>query len=179
MADLTAWRIAFARQAKSDLDAYMHLIFDARLPRCHHLHFLQMACEKTCKSYLCARRGDPARLRSSHAYVANVLPRIAKQYLTTLSRRPEGSRSWVVGAIRKLSRKIELLAPSVDAGGRHPANCEYPWENAQGEIVVPIDYNFGIDLAHEPGGKHLFKIMLLAIDDLVSSGGEWANGQSA
>jgi len=73
----------------------------------------------------------------------------------------------MLGAIRKLARRIELLAPAIDDGGRAPANCEYPWEDAAGSLRIPADYNFGIDLLHEPAGRHLLKILFTAIEDLT------------
>lgn len=72
--------------------------------------------------------------------------------------------------MRKLARRIELLAPAVDAAGRHPANCEYPWENPNGEIIAPMEHNFGFEALYERGGRHLMKLLRTAAADLVEPG---------
>jgi len=169
MADAAAWRVAFAKQAQADLDARDFLVSSPQLSSCHQLHFLQMACEKLCKAHLCRHGSDPAEIQSSHAYIASVLPSIARQHLARTARQIPKSRSRVLGAIRKLARRIELLAPAVDAGGRHPANCEYPWETADGSIAVPAEFNFRFDLLYEEGGRHLLKILRVAVRELIQS----------
>jgi hypothetical protein len=62
------WRIAFAKQALADLLAREKLLYYREVPQCQQLHFLQMACEKLCKAYLCGHGADPQTLRS-HAYI--------------------------------------------------------------------------------------------------------------
>jgi hypothetical protein len=161
------WRVAFARQAKADLDAREALLQHPELPQCQQLHFLQMACEKVCKAHLCGTPGvDPATLQASHAYTESVLPTIVRQQFAVQSRHRPRDRSWLIAAIRKLARKIELLAPSVRAGGSHPANCEYPWVGADGAVRVPAEHNFNLDLLHEPGGRHLIKALYGAVEQL-------------
>jgi hypothetical protein len=68
------WVQAFARQAKSDLNAREVLLLESTLPACHSLHFLQMACEKLCKASLIKAGADPEDLQASHAYIAKHLP---------------------------------------------------------------------------------------------------------
>jgi len=64
------WRVAYAKQAQVDPHAREKLPEDPKLSACQQLHFLQMACEKICKAYLCGRGTDPAALQTSHAYIA-------------------------------------------------------------------------------------------------------------
>ena len=47
------WATAFLRQGRSYLQVYDLLIAQPELeiPRCHALHYLQMACEKIAKAY--------------------------------------------------------------------------------------------------------------------------------
>ena len=117
------WSVAFALQAKADLDARDWLLRNRQLPRCHELHFLQMACEKICKAHLMARPGaDPLALQQSHAYITKNLPLIARQSLARQSGRNE-RRSHVIESIRALAVQIERLAPANDAGGTAPSNC--------------------------------------------------------
>jgi hypothetical protein len=169
MMDPEAWRVAYARQAVADLNAREVLLEAPSTPQCQQLHFLQMACEKICKSYLCGHGADPATLQSSHAYVARLLPIIFRQQLAAASREAERGASWVANAVRKLARQIELLAPAVDDGGRYPANCEYPWEDPKGAIVAPADYNFQIDVLHAPAGRRLIKILRVAAAELMQT----------
>jgi hypothetical protein len=164
MATLNDWRIAYAKQGQADLLAREQLLENPALPECQHLHFLQMACEKICKAYLCGQGSDFAGLRRSHGYISGPLPTIARQ---VFARTPNADRSWVLSAIRNLARRIELLAPAVDQAGTYPANCEYPWERSDSSVAVPAEHNFGIDLAREPAGRHLLKVLQVAAEELI------------
>lgn len=129
-----------------------------------------MACEKICKAYLCNQGTDPAVLQTSHAYIAGVLPVIARQQIATRSRHRQHDRSWMIAAIRKLARRIELLSPAVTNAGAHPANCEYPWVGPDGSIQVPAEHNFDLGLLFERAGRHLLKTLHTAVDDLIAPG---------
>lgn len=161
------WRIAYSKQALADLRAREALLKHRDLPDCQQLHFLQMACEKLCKAYLCGQGVDPETLRSSHAYISGPLPIIARQQFTQESRKVHTDRTWVIQAIRALARKIEVLAPAVNDAGRHPANCEYPWVGPTGAVCVPAEHNFALDLLHEKAGRHLLKVLYTAAEELV------------
>lgn len=162
------WDTAYALQARSDLEAREHLATSSRLPECHELHYVQMACEKLCKAYLARRGSAPKVLRTSHAYIAKTLPVIVRQALSReAGRLPKDT--WVVNAVRTLARQIELLAPSVDDPGGVPANCEYPWVSQIGEIIVPAEHNFGLSLLREKAGMTLLKVLRSTIDELLSN----------
>src|SRR6185437_13516789 len=103
------WRVAYARQALADLRAREKLLKHPEMPDCQQLHFLQMACEKICKAYLCGQGVDPQTLRGSHAYISGPLPIIARQQFAQESRKVHADRTWVIRAIRSLARKIEQL----------------------------------------------------------------------
>src|SRR5262245_33040916 len=109
--------VAYAKQAKADLLARERLLEHTDVADCQGLHFVQMACEKSCKADLCGAGADAEKLQSSHAYVAAVLPIIAREQFAQESQHREKDRTWVMRAIRKLARQIELLAPSVKGGG--------------------------------------------------------------
>jgi len=159
-----SWVRGYARQAQSDLDARDVLARQPDLPQCHQLHFVQMACEKLAKAHLIAGGNDPHALQGSHAYIAKQLPMIANAFLAReAGRLPRDT--WVIRAIRSLARRIELLAPAVDDGGRAPSNCEYPWIGPTGAVVAPRDYDFGL-LLHEKAGVTLLKIVRQAIAEL-------------
>jgi len=161
------WQHAYVRQAKADLAAYEVLHAATHLPQCQSLHFLQMACEKLCKSYLCSRKVEPRFLQMSHGFIASNLPEIFKDQRRRLNLRPLNPRSTLVRQVNNLSREIELLAPTVDSQ-RRPDNCEYPWVDGAGEVVVPAEYSFAnLSLLSEPAGQDLLKIIPFAIDELL------------
>jgi hypothetical protein len=161
----------------ADLAARERLLRPPALPECQHLHFLQMACEKICKAYRCGQGRDPEQLRRSHAYIAHTLPLIAREQLARQAKQVQRDRSWMLHAIRVLARRIELLSPAVDDGGHSPANCEYPWATASGEVAVPAEHKFGLDLNHLPGGRHLVKFLHVAVNDLIHASGDGNSGQ--
>lgn len=165
------WDTAYAFQAKSDLDARDCLLSFQHLPECHQLHFLQMACEKLCKAHLASRGSKPEDLRSSHAFIAKPLTAIVRRSLGREAGKVD-SNSWIVAAIQKLARQIELLAPSVDAGGTIPANCEYPWCLPNGDLTVPAAHRFRLNLLHEKAGTTLLKIIRSSIDELLDKSAE-------
>ena len=137
------WQYAYARQAKADSSAYEVLRDSPHLPPCQSLHFLQMAREKLCQAYLCSRKVDPRFLQTSHGLVADNLP------------------------VKNLSGGIELLAPTVGSQ-RRPANCEYPWADEAGNVVVPAGHAFAtLSLLSEQAGQELREIIPLAIDELL------------
>jgi len=51
------WAGGYARQALSDPDA-REILVRGNAEKCHRLHFLQMAAEKTCKAYLTMTNGN-------------------------------------------------------------------------------------------------------------------------
>jgi hypothetical protein len=162
-----SWASAYARQAKSDLQAREQLLINERIPACHQLHFLQMAAEKLCKAHLSAQGQPQEVLETSHAFIAGPLPVIARQIIA----RDAGKLprlTWVLGAIRKLARQIELLHPQVNDAGCVPSNCVYPWVKADGEVVAPADHPFALSLLHEKAGITLLKIMSAATDELIA-----------
>lgn len=161
------WSVAYARQAKSDMEVRDFLLTSKDFPPCHQLHFLQMACEKLCKAHLFAQGQDSPQFQKSHAYVASILPVIFKMKFAETYKRELRNRAGVLSQVKQLAREIELLAPAVDAAGRRKDNCEYPWEDGAGKIVSPIDRQFpNLDLLHKPHGIQILKFVKAAIDDL-------------
>ena len=133
------WARSYAIQALSDLRAREALV-QANGEKCHRLHFLQMAAEKTCKAHLTRVNGHD-KVRKSHAYVARNLPIIARHFYAVINDDNRIAR-WEISEIRRLAREIELLAPACDDGDLRKDNSEYPWEDARGGICTPCEYNF-------------------------------------
>lgn len=167
MTDIRAWQHAYAVQAKADFAASNILRQSPSLPQCLSLHCLQMACEKLCKSYLCSQKVEPRFLQASHAYTTKNLPEMFLRQRESLGLRSLRQYSTLMKQVRNLAREIELLAPTVD-NQRRPDNCEYPWEDGAGNVVVPAEYSFAaLSLLTEPAGQELLKILPFAIDELL------------
>ena len=162
------WTRAFARQARADLDAYDSCLLTPAIAACHALHMLQMACEKAAKAHLCDTGSDPLQVQASHAYTAKVLPLVIREQVERLGPADAKRLRWLSHAIRPLAREIELLSPSVDDGGRRPANCEYPWVDAAGELRVPAESAFpNLAALDSHLGTVFFKLLRAAIDRMA------------
>jgi hypothetical protein len=161
------WGCAFAKQAKADFNGWNALHADSPLPECQKLHFLQMACEKLCKAYLCKAGSDPLVLQTSHAYTAKNLPIILRQQISLMGDKAPKNSKFLIQRSQELAREIELLAPSVDDGGRRPDNCEYPWEK-NGKLYVPAEWSFSnLKLLAAPAGRTILKLIQDAISRLA------------
>jgi hypothetical protein len=133
------WAKSYAKQALSDLRARESLV-SANADKCHRLHFLQMAAEKACKAHLVTMNRH-ANVRKSHAYVASVLPIIARQFYAAAGNK-NPIPLWEISEIRRLAQEIEVLAPALDGGTLRQDNSEYPWADGKANIFVPCEYNF-------------------------------------
>jgi hypothetical protein len=157
------WGKAFAKQAVADFEAWNELQGKPSIPSCQKLHFLQMSCEKLCKTHLCKQpKADPKAFQASHAYIAKNLDIIIRQELTLTPNPPRNYR-YLIACCKPIAREIELLHPQVEDGGRRPDNCEYPWEQG-GRLYVPAEYTFAsLNLLETPGGRCLLKLIGNAI----------------
>jgi len=125
-----------------------------------------MAMEKTAKAHLVQGGSDPISLQSSHAYVSKVIPIIVRQ---GLARVPGANVGWVVDAVRSLARRIELLHPQVHNAGSVLSNCEYPWPDPSGRIIVPAQHDFGLNLHAEKAAITMIKEVRARADELSTS----------
>ncbi len=162
------WSRAFARQARADLDSYRVCCITTSVPACHRFHFLQMACEKAAKARLCAAGSHPSTVQASHAYTAKVLPLVIRDQIERLGPADAKRLRWVSHGSRPLARELELLSPSVDDGGRRPANCEYPWVDAAGRLHVPAEEPFPNLAALDTHlGTVFLKLLRAAVDRMA------------
>jgi hypothetical protein len=150
------WARAYAKQALSDLDAREKLE-SAGVHKCHRLHFLQMAAEKLCKAYLATSNGHD-NVRKTHAYVERNLPLIARHFYRAANN--SMISRWEISEIRKIAHEVEVLAPVCDDGGTRQDNVEYPWEDPQGNVRTPSEYNFP-NLDDGPTNKAIVKLIRL------------------
>ena len=162
MATNADWATGYVRQADADFTTFLALQ-DQPIPQCHQLQFLQMACEKLVKAHLCTEGTDPAALQQSHAYIAGTLPRVLQQQAVGMNFTGPKAKA-VLKQSRHLSREIEVLAPAVKRGGHRPDNCEYPWEDGDGTLHVPLDWTFYPSLLLAHGGRTFLKLVRSAID---------------
>jgi hypothetical protein len=163
------WAIAYAVQAQSDWVAREHLMLYPSLPRCHALHFLQMACEKLCKSYLLTKGSKPEEIRHSHAYISKILPTILRGWLTKSTTVGNKDRSIILAKGGEFAREIELLAPAVKAGGRRDDNCEYPWDDQQKHLHIPAEEDFrNLQFLDKSFGTTFLKVIQTVINDHIA-----------
>jgi hypothetical protein len=169
------WSRAFAKQARADFETWNALKMYLKLPKgssplpqSQKLHFLQMACEKLAKAHLLKGRGaEVLDLEQSHAYIAKHLPTIVRQQMI-LSGEKERVANSVRDQCKRLAREIDLLAPSVKAGGKREDNCEYPWEQG-GKLYIPAEWPFtNLDLLTAEAGRNILKRIQAAINRLAS-----------
>lgn len=161
------WAIAYASQARSDWELY-ETLQERGEPRCHQLHYLQMASEKIAKAY---RFRDTSTsedsLLTQHVGFIKFLnaflksDRVKQMYKETRQLREVSKRC------RQLASEIEKLAPAVDAGKR-PANPEYPWQQG-GEVITPRDHEFpNLALLDAPAGRTFLKLLKIGIFEFES-----------
>jgi hypothetical protein len=156
---------AFYEQARSDWSVYGHLT-KLGLPRCHELHYLQMACEKLAKAY---------RLRNVASDVDEVVTRHIGfvRFINLYLRSPgivseyegqDARHRQVCRTSAAIAREIEKLAPAVDRQ-EFPENAEYPWERGD-TVLVPCNYGFpALSLLDAHGGRAFLKLIDRAFRD--------------
>jgi len=161
------WGKGYARQAEADWDTWDKLQRDDAVPQCHKLLFLQMACEKLTKAHLCTTGSDPRDLQASHAYTAKNLHLVIRHEAANAGIGAKRAAQ-VVRHTKLLAQEIELLAPAVKRGGQRPDNCEYPWEDEDGRLHVPLDWTFAPSrLLVVPAGRTFLKLIRQAINRLL------------
>ncbi len=166
MATAAEWATGYARQADADFKTF-EIVQALRVPLCHKLHFLQMACEKLVKAHLCGVGTEPGALQTSHAYIAGTLPVVLRQQVVFV-KFTGGKAKEVLSRARIVAQEIEVLAPSVNRDGDRPDNCEYPWEDTARNLHSPLDWPFNLsELILIPSGRTILKLIRGAIDRLM------------
>ncbi len=166
MATSAQWARGYARQANADFKSF-EAVQDIPIPACHQLLFLQMACEKLVKAYLCGRGTNPTSVQTSHAYIAKNLPVVLRQQ--AIYRNYSGKEAAeALSHARRLAGEIDLLAPAVNRDGQQPDNSEYPWEDGQGTLHLPLDWSFHpSELIVMPAGRTVLKLIRGSLDRLL------------
>lgn len=143
----------FLVQAKSDFRVFVHLQDEKDFPRCHALHYLQMATELLGKAH--AWRDGPTKL--THRAFVNFLKSLSSNKKAQKQLGYEGKNDNWKHLLRKskpLAEQIEDLAPNL--AGNNP-NPEYPWP-PDDPTDTPVEFDFPIwkelkETAH--GGRFL------------------------
>ena len=126
--------VAYAKQANSDLQVYDELRRLDSIPKCHRLHYLQMAAEKACKAHLYSVQTGPVGHSFSHQVAEKVFSVWMRRFPALYS---GGMRQ----EVKRFAHEIDRLAPAVDREAR-PDNSEYPWEDKRGRVVAPCLHPF-------------------------------------
>ena len=129
----------FLIQAKADMVVFDRLRKDSSLPRCHALHYLQMATELLGKAH--AWKNGP-RTNTHRAFVG-FLRSLATNRTAQNRLGYEGKNANWRHLIRKsvpLAENIEDLAPALALDGPNP---EYPWPRADPH-TAPAEHSFPI-----------------------------------
>jgi hypothetical protein len=127
-----------------------------------------MACEKLAKAHFCTQGTAPASLQGSHAFIFKILPVVIRQEMIAVNFRGKSAKNLAAVATH-IAQEIEVIAPSVRRAGQRPDNCEYPWEDADGRIHVPLSWTFSsAQLIAQPTGRSMLKLIQSAIDRLMA-----------
>lgn len=154
------WSEAFLRQAASDFEVHELLSRQSHLPRCHGLHYLQMAVEKLVKSFLCHGASGPPR--ESHAVVTSFIRSCASnRWLRNRFQMQHQPFSSMLLKHARVAEYIENLAPAMSDN----VNAEYPWACAPGGAIAPRDHPFEEVSAIEMAQFKYFVAELLKIQE--------------
>lgn len=166
-----AFAVAFIAQARSEWRVFQLLTDQSQqpgqpaMPSCHHLHYLQMVCEKVAKAYrLRDTKASVDELVSKHSGFAKF---VGPFFLAVLKDEYSGRDAHLaslMAGVRAIAREIEKLAPAIDRLAS-PENAEYPWERADA-VTAPCDYSFpSLDLLRQPSGRSFLKLLTRALDE--------------
>ena len=155
------WADAFILQARSDWQLYEHLK-RSNFPDCHALHYLQMATEKLAKAYVLVYAKDVDSVTSSHRALTGFLRNVSRN--KQLQNEMEMGAKQLQAYVRKilpLAYEIENMAPALARGAPNP---EYPWQDPQGSLQVPVNYDFPTNSALlRPAGHDFLKLVRIAL----------------
>lgn len=159
-----AWARAYARQSLSDWELYTLLVKN-NAPRCHQLHYLQMASEKIGKAYRFRDTStSPKKLLRQHGGFTKFFSAFLLSDRVSQMYESKAQLAFITPLCRQIARELETLAPAADPDKR-PANPEYPWRQGS-ELFVPHDYEFpNLSLLEDPAGRTFLKLLCVAISE--------------
>ena len=137
------WIRGYVRQADADFRAWelYEKCPEAVASDCHKLLFLQMACEKLCKAYLIQKIRRRKHFRRAMLTWPGPCRLSSDIRFCSCGKALKGMMG-LFTQIRHLASEIEVLNPAVRRDGQRPDNCEFPWEDANGNLHSPLDWDF-------------------------------------
>jgi hypothetical protein len=163
-----AYATAFIAQARSDWLAY-RVLEQSGIAVCHHLHYLQMVCEKVAKAYRLRDTESPLDdLVSKHTGFSKFISAFSAAVLKDEYVGKSAQLQVLMQSSRSFAREIEKLAPAIDRSTA-PENAEYPWER-DGRVIAPCEFGFpSLALLREAGGRAFLKLVSRALDDFETA----------
>jgi len=159
------------RQARSDY-AILAILRKNGVEACHQLHYLQMVTEKLAKAYFWGSGKPSAKSHAGFVQFMRILgqiPRSKRKQVADIFefRRFKDFRQWT-RSVLPLAYALERLAPALANDG---PNTEYPWpQAAPAEAPATFDFDIWKDLAETGSGRHLLKIIGVAVDKFPEYG---------
>lgn len=147
---MTEHQRLFLVQARANFGLFTELRKQETLPRCHALHYLQMATELLGKAY--AWRNGPTKL--THRALVTFLKSLSSNKKAQKQLGYGGQNANWTNLLRKsmpLADQIERLAPNLAGDGPNP---EYPWP-PDDPTDAPVEFEFPVwkeltETAHGP-----------------------------
>ncbi|MBI1915188.1 MAG: hypothetical protein HYS12_10685 [Planctomycetes bacterium] len=154
---MTEHQRLFLVQARTNFTVFGLFRKDSKLPRCHTLHYLQMATEMLGKAL--AWRHGPPKKQTHRAFVPFLRSLAANRQAQKQLGYQGQNNSWKQ-FIRKsvpLAERVENLAPALCKDGPNP---EYPWPNAEPE-TAPAEHTFEIwqELQETAEGRQFLSLL--------------------
>jgi hypothetical protein len=154
--EMTEYQRLFFVQARSNYDVFELLRVDDRIPRCHALHYLQMATELLAKAFAW-KEGRPS---FSHRAFAGFLKGLRTNRPLQRKLGYGGQNQHWAQVIRKsyaLAEGVEALAPTIAKDGPNP---EYPWpRDAPCDCPAEFDFPIWRDLQQTAGGRQFLQFV--------------------
>jgi hypothetical protein len=162
-----AFADAFAAQGRSDWEVYQHLsgLPKPSFPRCHQLHYLQMATEKIAKAYrIRDTDGDVDALAHSHTGFEEFVNAFFRApAIRTEFQGRDAALQTLQRSAQTLAREIEKLAPAIDRLVS-PENSEYPWERDD-RVLLPCEFDYpNLSMLTQPGGRAVMRLVQRAFE---------------
>lgn len=142
----------FLVQSRSDFYVFERLKGDAELPRCHALHYLQMATELLGKARHWRHGPNPTTHQAFVGFLRSLSKNRRVQDQLGYNRQNDRWESLIKASI-PFAELIQNLAPSLCGDGPNP---EYPWPVAEPK-VAPIEHTFKLweELTETAGRRFL------------------------
>ena len=154
---MTEHQRLFLVQARSNFDVFEFVRREPRFPKCHALHYLQMATEMLGKAHAW-KHGPPEKM--THRAFVNFLRSLATnrqaQEQLGFGLRNENWQHTIRKSVA-LARAVEDLAPALSPDTPNP---EYPWPRFAPQSA-PAEFEFPLwqDLEEKAAGRQFLSLV--------------------